>query len=258
MTLPVPRKSTATHLYKYSNADHLEWLRDILLQNELYLPNLKELNDDNDGLPRLAMQTEDEMVSFLWASVVDPNMSHNEFHQNKLILRETVRKHGHKALHPQVVEFMDAQLRDFRIYSMTKRYDMPNLWASYAGDHSGYCLEFKNVGDLFEHARDVSYLDSDQMEVLITGLALRNGDFFFCKTRNWSNEDEVRLVLNHKDGRKKVKFDPRWLTRIILGKKMSDEHRKQIREWAKQREPELTVVDAYYDPTQRAIKLREP
>jgi hypothetical protein len=47
------------------------------------------------------------------------------------------------------------------------------------------------------------------------------------------------------------------LTRIILGKEMSEEHRKQIREWAKQREPELTFVDAYYDATHRAIKLRE-
>ncbi len=104
----------------------------------------------------------------------------------------------------------------------------------------------------------MTYLDPEQMEVSITDPALLDGYFFFCKTRDWSNEDEVRLVLGRKDGRKKVKFDPRWLTRIILGKEMSVGHRKQIREWAKQREPELTVVDAYYDPTHRAIKLREP
>ncbi len=258
MALPAPRKSTVTHFYKYSGVGHLEWLRDILLQHELYLPNLAELNDDNDCLPRLAIQTEDEMVSFLWANVVDPNMSHNEFHQNKLLLRETVRKHGPEALHPKVVEFMDAQLRDFRIYSMTKRYDMINLWALYADRHRGYCLEFENVGELFQHANDVTYLDTEQMEVSITDPALLDGYFFFCKTRDWSNEDEVRLVLGRKDGRKKVKFDPRWLIRIILGKQMSDEHRKQIRGWAKEREPELTVVDACYDPTHRAIKLREP
>ena len=260
MTLPVPRKSTAMHLYTYSNADHLEWLRDILLQHELYRPSLAELNDDNDGLPRLAMQTEDEMALFLWTKFVqcNPSMSPEELRRHELMIRYNVRMHRPTALHPKVVESLDVQLKDFRIYSMTKRYDMMNLWALYAGDHCGYCLEFENIGDLFQHARDVSYLDSDGMEVLITDPAVLNGHFFFCKTCNWSNEDEVRLVLNRKDGRKKVKIDPRWLTRIILGKQMSDDDRKQILEWAKQRDPELTVVDAYYDPTQRAIKLRKP
>ena len=260
MALPTPRKSTATHFYKYSGVVHLEWLRDILLQHELYLPNLAELNDDNDGLPRLAMHTEDEMVSFLWIMFVqnNPNMSPEELNQNELTIRHNARVHGPAALHPKLVESLDAELQDFKIYSMTKRYDMTNLWALYADAHCGYCLEFENVGELFQHAKDVNYLDSDQMEISIADPALLNGHFFFCKTRDWSNEDEVRLVLGRNDGKKKVKIDPRWLTRIILGKEMSDEHREQIREWAKQREPELTVVDAYYDPTQRAIKLREP
>lgn len=105
---------------------------------------------------------------------------------------------------------------------------------------------------------DVSYLDSDQMEIPITDPALLKGYFLFCKTSNWSDKDEVRLVLSRKDGRSKVRLnDPRWLTRIILGKEMSADHRKQIREWAKQREPELTAVDAYYDATLRGIKIRE-
>ena len=46
---------------------------------------------------------------------------------------------------------------------MTRRYDMGNLWALYADGHRGYCLEFENVGPLFEHARDVNYLDLKDM-----------------------------------------------------------------------------------------------
>lgn len=48
---------------------------------------------------------------------------------------------------------------------MSKRYDNLSLWAKYAGDHSGYCLEFVNEGPLFESARDVIYEDSLQMDV---------------------------------------------------------------------------------------------
>jgi len=162
-----------------------------------------------------------------------------------------------RPLHPNLVKSLDSQLKDFRIYSLTKRYDMPNLWALYASGHRGYCLEFQNVGELFQHAKDVAYLDPDQMEISITDPALTQGYFLFCKTKNWSTEEEVRLVLSRNDGRSKVRFDPKWLTRIILGKNMSEEHKSQVREWAKERRPELNVVNAIYDAVQRTIKLCE-
>jgi len=39
-----------------------------------------------------------------------------------------------------------------------------NLWAKYAADHTGYCLEFVNTGDLFAHAVDVIYGDTLPMD----------------------------------------------------------------------------------------------
>ena len=140
---------------------------------------------------------------------------------------------------------------------MTKRYDMGNLWALYADGHRGYCLEFENVGPLFEHAKDVSYLDLKDMEISVTSPDVRKGHFLYCKTRDWECEKEVRLVLPSKDGRSKVPFNPLWLTRIILGKAMSDENKNKIRQWAKERKPELAVATTYYDAPQRAIKLRD-
>jgi hypothetical protein len=130
-----------------------------------------------------------------------------------------------------------------------------NLWAQYAAQHHGYCLEFANEGPLFEKAKEVSYLDSARMEILITDPSIKNGDFFFCKTLDWANEEEVRLVLPRGKG-SKVKFDPHWLKRLILGKDMSEADQSSIREWAAEREPELTVVNAYLDPVSRSLKLR--
>jgi hypothetical protein len=54
-----------------------------------------------------------------------------------------------------------------------------------------------------------------------------------------------------------VKFNPVWLTRVILGKSMSDENKNAIRQWAKERNPELAVSTTYYDAAERAIKLRD-
>jgi hypothetical protein len=84
-----------------------------------------------------------------------------------------------------------------------------------------------------------------------------SGKFLFCKTRDWRCEEEVRLMPPPHDGRIKVPFNPIWLTRIILGKAMSDKNKNMIRLWAKERKPELAVATTYYDATHRAIKLRD-
>jgi hypothetical protein len=259
MPLPIPHKSTASHFYKYSGPANLGWLKDILHKHEIYLPNLPELNDDNDGLPHLAMQSEQEMADFLWSrfSVGNPKMSPQELAHQEKVIRYNVHSHGPAALHPSIVKILDSELKGFRIYSMAKRYDMGNLWALYADGHCGYCLQFENVGPMFEHAMDVNYLDLKDMEISLTDPSLLSGHFLFCKTREWRCEDEVRLVLPRKDGRIKVKFDPIWLTRIILGKAMSEENRNTIRLWAKERKPELSVATTYYDATHRALKLRD-
>lgn len=260
MTLPEPRKSTAPYFYKYSSPAHLEWLRDILLKHELYLPDLRELNDNNDGLPHLGLQSEKDMTAFLCDNLqrYRPDLSPEQLPYEREVIRYNVRLHGPAALHPIMVKILDAELQGYRIYSMTKRYDRMNLWALYAANHTGYCLEFQNKGDLFCHAKDVAYLEPRDMEISIDDPLLRLGYFFFCKTTDWSNEDEVRLVQSRLDPHNKVKLkDPNWLTRIITGKDMKPEHERQIREWATQREPQLTVVNAYYDAVTRSIKIRD-
>jgi hypothetical protein len=256
MTLPIPQKSTASYFYKYSSSDHLEWLRVILLEHKLYLPDLTQLNDDNDGLPKLAMQSEGEMVSFVYGQFVknNPHMESEELRRHEAIIRFNIHAHGPQALHPSLVKSLDSQFKDFKIYSMSKRYDMPHMWALYADNHRGYCLEFANVPPLFDQAREVSYLPSDDMLIAVTDPDLREGRFLFCKTLDWSNEEEVRLV-RARTGSNIVIIDPRWLTRIILGRKMADVHNKQIREWAKERVPQLSVATAFYDAINRAIRI---
>lgn len=261
MSLPTPRKSAASHFYKYrgSNPLQLEWLKDTLLKHEIYLPNRAELNDDNDGLPHLRILTGEEMATFLVDKFkqTHPLMSAAELWSHEEIIRYNIRLHGPAAFHPTLVQLMDAELKDYRVYSMSKRFDMGNMWALYADGHQGCCLEFQNVGQFFEHAKDVSYLPLKDMELLISDPSILHGHFFFCKTPEWTCEEEVRIVLSRIDGRRKALLDPTWLTRIILGKAMSEKNKKLIRSWATQRVPELTVVTTYYDAPSRSIKLQE-
>jgi hypothetical protein len=248
MPTPTPTKATGSYFYKYSSPDHLEWLKVIILEHELYLPSLNQLNDPTDGRPKLAPLSEDQMVSFMFKA--NPTLSRT----GQEMIRCNVRRHGPEVLLRMMSDLLSAELEGYRVYSLSKRFDNLSLWAKYAADHSGYCLQFANEGSLFEHAKEVTYGDSMQMDV--TNPEHRNGYWFFCKRQEWSNEEEVRLVLARGKG-STVKVDPNWLTRLILGKNMTDAHRKQIREWAKERKPELTVVNACYDQLDQVLRLSD-
>jgi hypothetical protein len=257
MSIPTPVKATGSHFYRYASAEHLEWLKEITLKHELYLPSLTELNDPADGRPKLAAMSEDELFRYLIAGLYErnPTWPVERLEREAAVIRYNVRLHGAEVIRGQMSELLNAELAGYRIYSMSKRPDNMALWAKYGGNHTGYCLEFTNEGPLFACAKEVIYGDATEMDV--QDRQHRSGYWFFCKRQEWSNEEEVRLVLPRGKG-SRVKIEPQWLTRIILGKNVVDVHRKAIREWAKERQPELAVVEAYYDGLHQALRLRTP
>jgi hypothetical protein len=69
------------------------------------------------------------------------------------------------------------------------------------------------------------------------------------------NEQEVRLVIAQQMGGPVFPISPNWLTRIILGEHMSAADEQRIRQWAERRDPELSVVKASYEVSDRVMKL---
>jgi hypothetical protein len=254
MKIPKPTKATGSHFYKYASPDHLERLKVTILKHELYLPNLTQLNDPTDGRPKLSPMTDEEMIDYLYRDFIrrNPHLTTAALKMNEKIIRYNVPFHGRGVHLRNMSEILNAELEGFRIYSLSKRWDNIVLWGTYAASHRGYCLEFANEGPLFRHAKEVSY---GNFEVSITDSELRSGAFFFCKTPDWRSEEEVRLVLGRGQG-SKVTIDPHWLTRLILGKDMAEDHRNRIRGWAKERKPELVVVDAYFDQLHQVLILK--
>jgi len=213
MATPAPVPATGTHFYRYASPEHLERLKIIVLEHELYLPSLDQLNDPADGRPVLAPMSEDHLVSFLLEDFLrrHPDLTLANQVREAMVIRYNVRRYGPEKILRMLSEVLNAELNGYRVYSMSKRWDNLALWAKYAADHSGYCLEFANQGRLFANTKEVTYGDSVQMDVM--NRDHRGGWWFFSKREEWSNEEEVRLVLPRGLG-SKVKIDPRWLTRI--------------------------------------------
>jgi len=140
-----------------------------------------------------------------------------------------------------------------RILSLSKRWDNVSMWAKYADNHTGYCLEFANTG-IFEKALEVEYGDIFELDVTSVNAAKEAFPLFVRKTLDWRNEEEIRIVAPTLD-EPVVHIDPAWLTRGILGKDMRPKHRDFIREWASRRKPPLLVVQAQYDAVEHSLKL---
>jgi hypothetical protein len=255
MTVFTPQKATGSHFYRYQSADHLEWLEPIILRHLLYNPAVAELNDPTDCRPKIMPMSEEEMVTYIRNDYIrrNPVLALDLLEKYTDLIRERIHALGLEWFMRELSRILNEQMGQFRVFSMTKRYDNLSLWAKYAANHTGYCLEFLNEGPLFgEYAWEVMYEEYTRFDV---NDAQRSADFLVHKRPEWSNEEEVRLIRALGSG-PLVMIQPQWLTRIILGMNMSPENRRQIRSWSEAREPKLLVVEAYFDSLVQEIRLK--
>ncbi len=257
MTVFTPTKASGSHFYRYQSAERLDRLKSVILEHLLYVPSVAQLNDPTDCRPKIKRMPEEEMVRFLRDDYIgrNPVLALDLLQEHESKIRASIQTLGLEWFQRELSKIINSQMEQFRVYSLTKRFDNFSLWAKYAADHSGYCLEFANKGPLFgEHVMEVIYEEYVPFDV--NDSESRSAGFLVSKRPEWSNEEEVRLIRVRGSG-PQVRIEPQWLTRIILGKDMSPENQQQIRVWAKQRHPELHVVSAYFDELNQEIRVKE-
>ena len=253
--LKKPKKPNCTHLYHYSSCDNLKWLEPILLRNELYFPSPSELNDPSEGKPKPSDASMPSIVEFLCEQYVEnnPNLTPIECENiNNQIIKEAYNAGKEKVL-MMMSDCLNQYLeRHHRIYSLSKRWDNMNMWAKYSKDHTGYCLEYKNEG-LFNSAYEVNYTD-EEITMDFTDLSSVTGIFFFYKSTEWSNEEEVRIVTPSSI-QPPITFVPALLTRIILGYRITEDNKSQIIEWTGKRTIPLLITQLHYNSYEHKLEL---
>ncbi len=240
------------HLYKYSSCN-LDWLQPVITRGELYFPTPAELNDPAEAKPRMAKLSLEKICKFLYDMFVlnNPGLPTDAYRLTKAQIEYNGARFGSQELLKEMSKALNTEFITVRIYSMSKRPDNMALWAKYADNHKGYCLEFSNSG-LFTAAREVIYEDTTDFDP--TDPDQINAYFLFQKTLDWQTEEEVRLVTP-RGGKPIVDFDPNLLTRIIIGQQMSDANINVIREWADLRSPKLALVRAEYDTIEHKLNF---
>ena len=262
---PTPQKATGSHFYKYASLEHthedehkmrLGWLEKTILNHQLYVPDVTQLNDPAEGRPRLTPLSEQQLFKFLYRGkygVVarDPGRRIGRV-LDAMILDVNIRRHTPSTILRNISDILFDQLKDTKVYCLSKRATNMSMWAKYADDHHGYCLEFGNEGDFFRHAKEVIYGDVVDLDIAQEGHI--SGWFFYCKGNDWSNEEEIRIHGSRKNPHE-VNIDPRVLTRIILGWHMREADRTLIHQWARRRKPELTVATASWNEYERKLDI---
>jgi len=253
MMMKLPRRAAGSHFYKYGT--QVDWLERIILKNELFFPELRQMKDPTDGRPKLAPTTPDQLVAVLHKYWVKEHPGSSIVNQQRALtrLRELMKSADIDKIRRELAEKLYALSTDkHRVYCLSKRWNNLSMWENFAGNHSGYCLEFANDG-CFPTACEVEYGDSPLL-MDITDPEDR-GPYCFFKLREYSGEEEVRVTLM--PGSDPVsKIESRCLTRVILGSRMSDADKQRIRQWAEQREPKVPVVTEYFDALDQVLKLR--
>src|ERR1700726_3114336 len=133
MTVFTPTRASGSHFYRYQSAEHLERLKPVILEHVLYVPSVAQLNDPTDCRPKIKPMSEEEMVSFLTNDYIrrHPVLALDLLQEHEARIRTSVQIHGLEWFQRELSKILNSQMEQFRVYSLTKRFDNFSLWATY-------------------------------------------------------------------------------------------------------------------------------
>jgi hypothetical protein len=215
------------------------------LDDKLYFPTSDELNDPTECLPIFADHSLEEITEYLCQQfrVDHPQLTNIELAAEEATIRASTAHHGEEVVIREMRRLFDKGMEGrYGILSLSKCKDSLSLWAHYGGNHSGYCLEFRNEAE-FGTGYDVLYGDKAPLHLSSSAVQYQ-ADFLFTKRPDWANEEEVRILVKPPGLHR---FSPHLLVSIALGKDVSVENRYSVLEWVKSRRLPLRVCGLSFD-----------
>lgn len=205
-------RPSTPYLYKYGSLEHPERLRTILSVHRIYFPSADQLNDPTECLPIFADQSLEELTEYLCGQYLADHPGASD--RDLAPIRHNTARFGKDVLLQEMRRSFERQLdRRYGILSLSKRWDNLPLWAHYAGNHRGYCLEFRNELN-FATGYEVAYAHKRPLR-LSSALEDYQADFLFTKHPSWAYEEEVRILVKPPG---LYSLAPELVSSVLLGK----------------------------------------
>lgn len=210
-------KKTKHQLFRYRKAN--DYTLDELENGYIYFPSNVELNDPFDASHRMLHLTEDNLeMERLYNEILNAcsdsvtrNYVRRSYENRHDLLRDFVRNSTEKFI------------SQYGIACFTVTPVHIPLWATYADNHEGLCIQYDTQRDrtFFMNARRVDYVnDLDVVDYRPISNPQTANDIFYKKLNLWEKEFEVRLV---KPATGVHKLNPKCIRSIILGLRAKDD-----------------------------------
>lgn len=209
-------------LFRYRIAN--DFTLDELENGYIYFPSNVELNDPFDASHNMLRLTKDDSeMQELYNQLLD--QSPNEL--TKSYIRKSYEKKPEK-LRELVIDSTKKFISTYGIACFTVSPVHLPLWAYYANNHKGICIQYDTQRDrsFFEKPRRIDYIEKfeiiDYQPITNPQNAM---NIFYKKINLWDKEFEVRLI---KPRVGKHKFNTESVRSIVLGLNAKREYTERV------------------------------
>ncbi len=250
------------YLYKYKSIDdkNEDYSSCIFTHNELYFCSVKDFNDPLDCMYRVEWRGSPEEERNYLLRLLDKFEPSRNRQEDEALLSKGKELFADPALkeRARVLNRQDVESWGVCCLSAVPPHEIL-MWSHYADRHRGFCLKFSN--ELSKHffvkrkpgdydkgpailaPSEVKYNNKyPVLNCIRDQPAAMAKKAIFRKARPWEYEQEWRMV--EINGQGSLRFPSQYLTGVIFGCRMSDAHKRKIREWCKDRQPAITYYQA--------------
>jgi len=236
-------------LYKYGKFD--EYTEKLFTHNEIYFSSPDEFNDPFDSKPCYIYEGNEQQIDnylFELYRKEYPGQSKEEI--LAYVKREIITKEKGRIILKKTLEISRERMRKkLGVCCFSEKRDNILMWAHYAKQHTGFCLEFDTDTDFF---RPITRAIKVEYDTILPELNLKqlpnyqNRELvmkFLTKADDWEYEQEWRIVETKKDpGIQNFPEDA--LSGVILGCRITQENKEDLFRWCRKRKHLPTLYEA--------------
>lgn len=206
--------------YKYKSLEKIEYIIDMIENNRLYMPRTLELNDPLEGICKMNF-------GFAGCSYY----------------------HGTGTIHPCYCN----TLNTYRVLALASRKDSVVMWAHYADEFKGICVEFENNAASLQEAKPVIYtderIDSKVFEGSFDELAY---NALQRKALEWSYEEEYRIIKKIDETDEYINLLPNEIKCIYIGYMVPKTIKMFLADWCRYHNIETRIM--FVNPYRYALE----
>lgn len=228
------------YLYKFkslSSNEDIKYIREILLENKLYLTSPLKFNDPFDSNPVRIIGGTTKEKEMYFRRLCRENLQGTPRSERRARAKKLARESS-EVQKNQLEEIRKHTMESVGIHCFAGNVENILLWSHYADSHRGICLRFKGTISLRTRSNALPVTYSKDRPVL--DLSDRDDGRYLekallTKSSDWSYEDEHRIVELSGPGH--YEFSPNLLDGVIFGDRTSDARRAEVLDMIRQRTP---------------------